>query len=161
GDRFGGIGRFSSRRVLRGGIAIHDLHARPYRRCPRWAMQFRRRGAASAQHARVNRLDYALALISGALLALSFPKFGHPAFAWIALTPLLLAFTGWNGRPGSLRGIAPMRAFVLRVIAGMCFFLGTVYWTGTVIVTFGDVPVPVAAIGVVLMSAYLSLYHVV
>jgi len=127
----------------------------------RWAMQFRRRGAASAQHARVNRLDYALALISGALLALSFPKFGHPAFAWIALTPLLLAFTGWNGRPGSLRGIAPMRAFVLSLIAGMVFFLGTVYWTGTVIVTFGDVPVVVAAIGVVLMSAYLSLYHVV
>jgi apolipoprotein N-acyltransferase len=43
----------------------------------------------------------------------------------------------------------------------MVFFLGTVYWTGAVIVTFGDVPVAVAAVGVVLMSAYLSLYHVV
>ena len=36
-------------------------------------------------------LDFALALLSGALLALSFPKFGHPAFAWIALTPLVVA----------------------------------------------------------------------
>ena len=36
-------------------------------------------------------LDYFLALLSGALLALSFPRFGHPAFAWIALVPLLLA----------------------------------------------------------------------
>ena len=81
--------------------------------------------------ARVNRLDYALSLISGALLALSFPKFGHPAFAWIALVPLLLAFTGWNGRAGPLRGIAPLRAFILSLLAGMAFFLGTVYWTGT------------------------------
>ncbi len=106
-------------------------------------------------------MDYTLALISGALLALSFPKYGHPAFAWIALVPLLLAFTGWTARPGPLRGIAPFRALILSLIAGMVFFMGTVYWTGAVIVTFGDVPVAVAAIGVVMMSAYLSLYHVV
>ncbi len=112
-------------------------------------------------HARVTRLDYTLAFISGALLALSFPKYGHPAFAWVALVPLLLALTGWNGRPGPLRGIAPLRAVGLSLVAGTTFFLGTVYWTGSVIVTFGDVPVPVAAIGVVLMSAYLALYHVV
>jgi apolipoprotein N-acyltransferase len=99
--------------------------------------------------------------LSGALLALSFPRYGHPAFAWIALVPLLLAFTGWNGRAGPLRGIPPLRAFWLSLISGMVFFLGTVYWTGTVIVTFGDVPVVVAAVGVVLMSAYLSMYHVV
>jgi apolipoprotein N-acyltransferase len=60
-----------------------------------------------------------------------------------------------------LRGVPPLRALVLSLITGMVFFIGTVYWTGTVIVTFGDVPVAVAAIGVVMMSAYLSLYHVV
>src|SRR6516164_6208827 len=38
-------------------------------------------------------LDFLLAILSGALLALSFPKFGHPAFAWIALAPLLVAVT--------------------------------------------------------------------
>lgn len=112
-------------------------------------------------HARVDRLDYALALISGVLLALSFPKFGHPAFAWIALVPLLLAFTGWNGRPGPVRGLPPLRGLLLSLATGTVFFIGTLYWTGTVIITFGDVPVVVAAIGVVLMSAYLSLYHVV
>jgi apolipoprotein N-acyltransferase len=115
----------------------------------------------AARHARVDRLDYAFALISGALLALSFPKFGHPAFAWIALVPLLLALSGWNGRPGPIRGVSPLRALVLSLITGIVFFIGTVYWTGSVIITFGDVPVPVAAIGVVMMSAYLSLYHVV
>jgi hypothetical protein len=30
------------------------------------------------------------ALLSGVLLALSFPRYGHPAFAWIALVPLLV-----------------------------------------------------------------------
>ena len=32
-----------------------------------------------------------LAALSGALLALSFPKFGHGAVAWVALAPLLVA----------------------------------------------------------------------
>src|SRR5215216_3594151 len=110
------------------------------------------------RHARVDCLDYVLALVSGVLLALSFPKFGHPAFAWIALVPLLLAFTGWTGRPGPIRGVPPLRALMLSLVTGMVYFVGTVYWTGNVIITFGDVPVAVAAVGVVLMSAYLSLY---
>jgi len=75
--------------------------------------------------------------------------------------PLLLAFTGWNGRPGPIRGVAPYRALLLSLLTGIVYFIGTVYWTGSVIITFGDVPVPVAAVGVVLMSAYLSLYHVI
>ena len=33
----------------------------------------------------------ALAALSGVLLALSFPKFGHWAVAWVALAPLLVA----------------------------------------------------------------------
>ncbi len=128
-----------------------------------WAVIKTRPGLvfASSGHARVDRLDYALALISGVLLALSFPKFGNPAFAWIALVPLLLAFTGWNGRPGPIRGVPALRALVLSLVTCTVFFIGTVYWTGSVIITFGDVPVAVAAIGVVLMSVYLSLYHVV
>ena len=44
-------------------------------------------------------LGYPLALASGVLLALSFPKFGHPAFSWIALAPLLVALA----RPATTR----------------------------------------------------------
>ena len=33
--------------------------------------------------------EYVLASLSGILLAISFTRFGQPAFAWIALTPLL------------------------------------------------------------------------
>ena len=50
-------------------------------------------------------MDYGLALLSGVLLALSFPKFGHPAFAWIALVPLFIALAGWR-RVGHARGRA-------------------------------------------------------
>ena len=42
----------------------------------------------------VVRRDFVLAALAGALLALSFPKFGHPACAWIALVPLFLALSG-------------------------------------------------------------------
>ena len=38
-----------------------------------------------------------LALLSGLLLFLSFPKFGHGAVAWVALGPLLVALPGAGG----------------------------------------------------------------
>src|SRR4029077_19334863 len=46
---------------------------------PLFRMVFRARGS------------FALAAASGVLLALSFPRYGHPAVAWIALAPLLVA----------------------------------------------------------------------
>lgn len=95
-------------------------------------------------------LDYALALLSGALLALSFPRYGHPAFAWIALVPLLIALT--DRRP------PPMRAFLLGLTSGFVYFTGTLYWTGTVIRTFGGVPLPAAMLGVVLLALYQGFF---
>ena len=81
--------------------------------------------------------DFALATASGVLLTLSFPKFGHPAFAWIALAPLLVAlaspeafFTARGaplffrrrgptpGAPGSRLPLARARAFALARVAG-------------------------------------------
>ena len=68
------------------------------------------------------------ALLSGALLALSFPKHGHPAFAWLALTPLILAV--WR---------APSRgqAMILGLITGGVYFWGTLYWLIETMTTFG------------------------
>ena len=92
------------------------------------------------------------------LLALSFPRFGHPAVAWIALVPLLIALSGWRGRPGRLPGQPPLRAFGLGLTAGIVYFLGTVYWTSTVVATFGQLPMPLAATAMLLLAAYLALY---
>ncbi len=66
----------------------------------------------------VQVLDYALALLSGALLALSFPKFGHPACAWLALTPLVVAVVrapaSPHRAPRFLLGLADRRRLLRR-----------------------------------------------
>jgi apolipoprotein N-acyltransferase len=108
-------------------------------------------------------LDFALAILSGVLLALSFPRFGHPAFAWIALVPLLIAIS----RPLALSRVAgrapstvetPLRAFYLGLAAGLIYFIGTLYWTGTVVREFGGLAMPVALLAMLLLAAYLALF---
>ncbi len=106
----------------------------------------------------MKRLDYLLALTAGILLALSFPRFGHPAFAWIALVPLLIALSGWRGRPGRLPGQPPLRAFLLGLTTGFVSFVGTIYWTGTVVQQFGGLMMPVAIFAMALLAAYLALF---
>jgi apolipoprotein N-acyltransferase len=95
-------------------------------------------------------LDFALALLSGALLALSFPKFGHPAFAWIALAPLMLAVT--------YRRQTWRRAFCLGLATGALYFAGTLYWLVETMTTFGGLSTPLATFAAALLIAYLSLF---
>jgi apolipoprotein N-acyltransferase len=97
------------------------------------------------------RPDVALAAISGVLLALSFPKYGHPAVAWIALAPLLVAITG-----------APVRrAFFLGLLAGFIYFAGTLYWITHVMAVYGDLPWWLAVIVNIALIAYLALFPAV
>ena len=93
---------------------------------------------------------YFLAALSGALLFLSFPKFGHPAFAWIALAPLLVAVTNQR-TTGS-------RAFALGLVTGAVYFWGTLYWLVQTMTTYGGLATPVAALCALLLVAYLSLF---
>jgi apolipoprotein N-acyltransferase len=91
-----------------------------------------------------------LALLSGVLLALSFPKFGHPAAAWLALTPLMVAV---------MRGTTTMRrAFALGWTAGAVCFAGTLYWLVETMTTFGGLATPLAIVSAGLLVAYLSLF---
>jgi apolipoprotein N-acyltransferase len=101
--------------------------------------------------------NYALtfALISGILLALSFPRYGHPLFGWIALTPLIVALFesrrgGPSGRPG--------RAFLLGCLTGAGYFGGTVYWTGAVVSQFGGLSWFAGVLVAALLVAYLSIF---
>lgn len=75
----------------------------------------------------------ALAALSGVLLFLSFPKFGHGAVAWVALAPLFIAAAlsggGW-------------RAARLGFITGAVSSVGLVYWTSLVVVQFGGLGLP-------------------
>ncbi|HEY7287821.1 MAG TPA: hypothetical protein VH497_20370, partial [Vicinamibacterales bacterium] len=89
-------------------------------------------------------MGYALAAASGVLLALSFPRYGHPVFAWVALAPLLFALVR-TPRP---------RAFLFGFIAGVIFFAGTLYWITGVMAVYGGLQIWIA----VLINAGLILY---
>jgi apolipoprotein N-acyltransferase len=71
---------------------------------------------------------------------------------------LLIALTGWRGRAGRVPGQPPLRAFALGVTSGVAYFAGTVYWTSTVVQTFGGVPAPLAIVAMLLLALYLALF---
>ncbi|HEY2153772.1 MAG TPA: apolipoprotein N-acyltransferase [Vicinamibacterales bacterium] len=96
-------------------------------------------------------MGYALAAGSGVLLALSFPKFGHPAFAWVALAPLLIA----------LKGAPLRRAFFLGLLAGGIYFTGTLYWITRVMALYGGLATPIAMLVNAALIAYLALFPAV
>jgi apolipoprotein N-acyltransferase len=85
------------------------------------------------------------------LLALSFPKFGHPAFGWIALAPLLVALVPRRGR-------SLTRAFGLGVATGLVYFAGTLYWITRVMAVYGGLTGWVAVLVNALLVAYLALF---
>ena len=91
-----------------------------------------------------------LASASGILLALSFPEYGHPAFGWIALAPLLLALTASpRVRP---------RAFFLGLTTGIVYFTGTLYWITRVMIVYGDLQPWVGVLVNAALIAYLALF---
>ena len=94
----------------------------------------------------------ALALLSGLLLAASFPKFGHPAFAWIAIAPLIVAAVLTANGPSLAR---PLR---LGILTGIVYFGGSLYWVVQVMTTYGGLATPVAALVGILLVVYLALY---
>jgi apolipoprotein N-acyltransferase len=83
------------------------------------------------------------------VLVFSFPRFGHPAFAWIALAPLLVAL----GRRLTLG-----RSFLLGVTTGLVYFAGTLYWITHVMVVYGGLPTAVAVPVNAALVAYLAIY---
>ena len=85
------------------------------------------------------------------MLALSFPKYGHPACAWLALTPLVVAVARQPLAPGR-------RAFFLGLASGAVYFSGTLYWLVETMTTFGALPMALAIVAAGLLVAYLSLF---
>ena len=90
-----------------------------------------------------------LAIASGLLLVLSFPKFGHGAVAWVALAPLLVALA---------RAPGPAHGFRLGYLTGAVSALGLVYWTATVVVQYGGLHLGVGILVMVLLCLALALF---
>ena len=62
-----------------------------------------------------------------------------------------------RGRAERFPGQPPLRAFLLGLVTGMVYFIGTIYWTGTVVAQFGQLATPVAIFAMLLLAAYLAL----
>jgi apolipoprotein N-acyltransferase len=90
-----------------------------------------------------------LAVLSGVLLALSFPKFGHGAVAWVALAPLSIALASARGGGHGFR---------LGYLTGAVSSLGLVYWTALVVTQFGGLPLPLGVGVMVLLCLALALF---
>jgi apolipoprotein N-acyltransferase len=88
-------------------------------------------------------------VLSGLLLILSFPKFGHGAFAWIALAPLLVA----------LCGSSSWQAARLAYLTGASSSLGLLYWTALVVVQYGGLALPVGVAIMVALCLAFSIFH--
>jgi apolipoprotein N-acyltransferase len=68
-------------------------------------------------HDVVARRDYLLAVLSGVLLALSFPEPGLSFLVWFAFVPLLLAISSKT----------PRNAFRLGFVCGLSAYAGILY----------------------------------
>ena len=55
-------------------------------------------------------------------------------------------------------GQPPLRAFTYGLITGFVYFVGTVYWTSTVVATYGNLPTPIAIFAMLLLALYLALF---
>jgi apolipoprotein N-acyltransferase len=96
----------------------------------------------------VKKRDLLLAVLSGALLIFSLPKFDLEFLAWVALIPLFHAI--------------PVKStyitFKLGFITGLVSFLGIIYWIIVAVHTYGNIPLIASACILLLLVGYLSLY---
>ncbi len=95
-----------------------------------------------------NKNTFFLALASGFLVFLSFPKFGTGILAWVSLVPLLYALKGKRVKDGLAIGF----------IAGLVSYIGIIYWVTFVVVHYGYLPYYVGISAMLLVAAYLSVY---
>lgn len=89
-----------------------------------------------------------LAALSGGLLVLSFPKFGHGGVAFLAVAPLLLA----------VHGTRPVRALRLGWLTGVVCGIGTLYWTALVVVQYGGLRLPFGIAAMAVLCLALGLF---
>lgn len=89
-----------------------------------------------------------LVVLSGALTALSYPKFNLSFLAWISLIPLLFV----------LSKKTPKQSFVLGLIAGLSFNAILIYWIPDVPAHYGNLSVGMSLIIYLIFVLYLSLF---
>ncbi|MDA8139045.1 MAG: apolipoprotein N-acyltransferase [Desulfobacteraceae bacterium] len=89
-----------------------------------------------------------LAMLSGLLLWLAFPKLNQSYLAWCALVPMLMALRDADGRTGLKLGF----------VTGLVQYLGLMYWTAYTMTVYGKVPLVTSLGALLLLSAILGTY---
>lgn len=79
---------------------------------------------------RASRGDLGLAALSGGALVLAFPGVDLGLLAFVALVPWLARIPDGAPRAAALGGL----------VAGLIFFLGSLWWIGGTMVRYGDLP---------------------
>lgn len=92
--------------------------------------------------------DVLLAVLSGALTALSQPKFNLSFLAWISLIPLLAIILKKTLK----------QSFILGLIAGFSHYAILIYWIPSVPAHYGGVSVGLSIIIYILLVLFLALY---
>ena len=105
-------------------------------------------------------------LLSAALQVVIFPLPGLYGLAWIAVAPLLVAIlrtrvaeTLQLDGQERLLPATPGQGFVLGYGCGILWFAGTCYWVFDTMHRYGGLPIPVAALVLILFCMYVGLYH--
>jgi apolipoprotein N-acyltransferase len=89
-----------------------------------------------------------LSVLSGIMLVFAFPPFDLYPLAWFGLIPLFVA----------VHDKGPRASFLLGLISGVVFYLGTTYWIFHSVYFYGGIPGVPALLMVLLLSSYLGLY---
>jgi apolipoprotein N-acyltransferase len=92
--------------------------------------------------------EYLLALLSGVLLALSFPKADFSVLAWFAFVPLLLAIAKKR----------PQAAFRLGFVCGLTAYGGILYWLNIVMTLYGNLPWLASFCLFLILAGYMAIY---
>ena len=96
---------------------------------------------------KINLKEILLAVSSGILTSLSFPKFSLSFFAWISLIPLLFVLSGKK----------PKSSFLLGWIAGFSHYAFLLYWIPYVPAHYGNLSFGLSLLVYVLLVLFLAL----
>ncbi len=97
---------------------------------------------------RIRTVDIFLALLSGLITALSFPKFSLSFFAWISLIPLFFVILKYQ----------PKQSFLLGFLAGISYNALLIYWIPSVPAHYGNLSLPFSFLIYVVFVLFLALF---
>jgi apolipoprotein N-acyltransferase len=117
----------------------------------------------------IHKSAWLLAVASGLLQVLIFPRPNYYWLCWIALAPLMYALLRAREMDATelltdetYSFLAPARAwqgFLLGWASGTVFYFGTCYWVYSVMHSYGGLSPVVSALLLVLFSLYIGLHH--